>query len=221
MAIDHGSRSPCGRFWAHVGPSGCLIGPIDRCASSCGVGRLFPVPESTSHRRGVDTTLTSTFRSRVKRAAVTSLAGTILPGGVGLGVQQASATTSGSPAVLANDQDGTWTAGDISATDWETIARQAEAAGDREGAQAAREASQQKDSGQEGWWSLGKKALKALLKYGRSYVQAKFRPWRDKLYDLVDFMDTSGELAIATLLINNGIPADNAFDIARWIMMIV
>ena len=49
-------------------------------------------------------TLTSTFRSRVKRAAVTSLAGTILLGGVGLGVQQASATTSGSPAVFANDQ---------------------------------------------------------------------------------------------------------------------
>jgi len=43
----------------------------------------------------------------------------------------------------------------------------------------------------------------------------------DKLYDLVDFMDTSGELAIATLLINNGIPADIALDIARWIMMIV
>ena len=61
----------------------------------------------------------------------------------------------------------------------------------------------------------------ALLKYGRSYVQAKFRPWADKLYDLVDFMDTSGELAIATLLINNGIPADNAFDIVRWIVMIV
>ena len=51
-------------------------------------------------------TLTSTFRSRVKRAAVTSLAGTILLGGVGLGVQQASATTSGSPAVFANDQNG-------------------------------------------------------------------------------------------------------------------
>ena len=70
-------------------------------------------------------TLTSTFRSRVKRAAVTSLAGTILLGGVGLGVQQASATTSGSPAVFTNDQNGERTAGDISATNWEAIARQA------------------------------------------------------------------------------------------------
>lgn len=166
-------------------------------------------------------TPTSTFRSRVKRAAVTSLAGTILLGGVGLGVQQASATTSGSPAVLTSGQNGERTAGDISATDWEAIARQAEAAGDREGAQAAREASEQKASGQEGWWSLGKKALKALLRHGRSYLPAKFRPWADKIYDLVDFMDTSGELSIATLLINNGIPGDLALEIARWIMLII
>ena len=117
-------------------------------------------------------TLTSTFRSRVKRAAVTSLAGTILLGGVGLGVQQASATTSGSPAVFANDQNGERTAGDISATDWEAIARQAEAAGDREGAQAARKVAERggvAGNGQESVFAIAKKLAKLALKHGRIF----------------------------------------------------
>lgn len=122
-------------------------------------------------------TLTSTFRSRVKRAAVTSLAGTILLGGVGLGVQQASATTSGSPAVFTNDQNGDRNAGYISATDWETIARQAEAAGDREGAQAARKVAQRggvAGNGQESVFTIAKKLAKVALKHGRIFCQRPF-----------------------------------------------
>jgi len=117
-------------------------------------------------------TRTSTFRSRMKRAAVTSLAGTILLGGVGLGVQQASATTSGSPVVFANDQNGERTAGDISATDWEAIARQAEAAGDREGAQAARKVAERggvAGNGQESVFAIAKKLAKLALKHGRIF----------------------------------------------------
>lgn len=121
--------------------------------------------------------LTSTFRSRVKRAAVTSLAGTILLGGVGLGAQQASATTSGSPAVFTNDQNGEPTAGDISATDWEAIARQAEAAGDREGAQAARKVAERggvAGNGQESVFAIAKKLAKLALKHGRIFCQRPF-----------------------------------------------
>ena len=131
-------------------------------------------------------TLTSTFRSRVKRAAVTSLAGTILLGGVGLGVQQASATTSGSPVAFANDQNGERTAGDISATDWEAIARQAEAAGDREGAQAARKVAQRggvAGNGQESIFTIAKKLAKVALKHGRIFLPKTIRSWADKIYE--------------------------------------
>lgn len=166
-------------------------------------------------------TPTSTFRSRVKRAAVTSLAGTILLGGVGLGVQQASATTSGSPAVLTNDQNGTRTAGDISATDWEAIARQAEAAGDREGAQAARKVAQRDGvagNGQESIFTIAKKLAKVALKHGRIFLPKTIRSWADKIYGLIDSIEATTELGIATFLVQNGIPADVAIEIARWIV---
>ena len=164
-------------------------------------------------------TLTSTFRSRVKRAAVTSLAGTILLGGVGLGVQQASATTSGS--VFTNDQNGDRTAGYISATDWETIARQAEAAGDREGAQAARKVAQRggvAGNGQESVFTIAKKLAKVALKHGRIFSPKTIRSWADKIYGLIDSIDATTELGIATFLTQNGIPADVAIEIARWIV---
>jgi len=168
-------------------------------------------------------TLTSTFRSRVKRAAVTSLAGTILLGGVGLGVQQASATTSGSPVVFANenDQNGERTAGDISATDWETIARQAEAAGDQKSAQVAREIAQRDgraSNGQESLGSILRKAIKIALTYGRPFLPNPVRSWADKIYGLVDSIEATSELGIATFLTQNGIPADVAIEIARWIV---
>ena len=168
-------------------------------------------------------TLTSTFRSRVKRAAVTSLAGTILLGGVGLGVQQASATTSGSPVVFANenDQNGERTAGDISATDWEAIARQAEAAGDREGAQAARKVAQRggvAGNGQESIFTIAKKLAKVALKHGRIFLPKTIRSWADKIYGLIDSIEATTELGIATFLVQNGIPADVAIEIARWIV---
>lgn len=166
-------------------------------------------------------TLTSTFRSRVKRVAVTSLAGTILLGGVGLGVQQASATTSGSPAVFANDQNGERTAGDISATDWEAIARQAEAAGDQKSAQVAREIAQRDgraSNGQESLGSILRKAIKIALTYGRPFLPNPVRSWADKIYGLVDSIEATSELGIATFLTQNGIPADVAIEIARWIV---
>ena len=76
------------------------------------------------------------------------------------------------PVALANDQNGARLVGDISATDWEAIARQAEAAvaGDQKGAQVAREIAQRDDrasNGQESLGSILRKAIKIALMYGR------------------------------------------------------
>ena len=169
-------------------------------------------------------TLTSTFRSRVKRAAATSLAGAILLGGVGLGVQQASATTSGSPAALTNDQNGARTAGDISATDWEAIARRAEAAGDQEDAQVAREIAQRDgraSNGQESLGSILRKAIKIALTYGRPCLPNPVRSWVGKIYGLVGLSEDTTELGVATFLTQNGIPIDVAIEIARWFVTFV
>ena len=54
------------------------------------------------------------------------------------------------PVVLANDQNGARTVGDISATDREVIVRQAAVAGDQEGAQVAREIAQRDDGASNG-----------------------------------------------------------------------
>ena len=59
------------------------------------------------------------------------------------------------PVALANDQNGARTVGDINATEWEVIACQAEAAGDQEGVQVAREIAQRDDRASNGQESLG------------------------------------------------------------------
>lgn len=67
--------------------------------------------------------------------------------------------------------------GDISATDWEAIARQAEAAGDREGAQAARKVAERggvAGNGQESVFAIAKKLAKLALKHGRIFCQRPF-----------------------------------------------
>ena len=113
------------------------------------------------------------------------------------------------------------TVGDISATDWEAIARQAEAAGDREGAQAARKVAERggvAGNGQESVFAIAKKLAKVALKHGRIFLPKTIRSWADKIYGLVDSIEATSELGIATFLTQNGIPADVAIEIARWIV---
>ena len=125
------------------------------------------------------------------------------------------------PVALADDQNGERTAGDISATDWEAIARQAEAAGDREGAQAALKVAERggvAGNGQESVFTIVKKLAKLALKHGRIFLPKTIRSWADKIYGLVDSIEATSELGIATFLTQNGIPADVAIEIARWIV---
>jgi len=67
--------------------------------------------------------------------------------------------------------------------------------------------------------TIVKKLIKIALKQGRPFLPKPVRDWADKIYDLIDFLDTSTELTIATFLMHNGIPADVALDIARWIVL--
>lgn len=69
--------------------------------------------------------------------------------------------------------------------------------------------------------SIARKLIKAALKHGRQYLPAKIRPWADRLYDLIDLIDSSTELAISTFLISQGIPPDVARATAQWIMFFV
>lgn len=158
---------------------------------------------------------------RVKRIAATSIAGAILLGGLGLGVQQASATPSGVLASITTDPDGAQSAGNISASDWEAIARQAEAAGDQESAQEARKVAQQDGktgNGQESIASIARKLAKIALKHGRNFLPKIIRPWADKIYSLIDSIEATSQLGIATFLVQNGIPADVSIAVAQWIV---
>lgn len=119
------------------------------------------------------------------------------------------------PVVLADDQNGARPVGDISATEWEIIARQAEVAGD----QVAREIAQlngRASKGQESLGSILRKANKIALTYGRPCLPNPVRSWVDKIYGLVDLVADTTELGIATFLTQNGIPTDVAIEIARW-----
>ena len=85
------------------------------------------------------------------------------------------------PVVLANDQNGARTVGDISATDREVIVRQAAVAGD----QVARETAQRDgraSNGQEPLGSILRKASKIILTYGRPSLPNPVCAWADKIY---------------------------------------
>ena len=128
------------------------------------------------------------------------------------------------PVVLANDQNGARTVGDISATGWEVIACQAEAVGDQEGAQVAREIAQRDDrasNGQESLGSILRKANKIALTYGRPSLPNPVCAWADKIYGLVDSIGATTALGIATFLTQNGIPADVAIEITWWFVTFV
>ena len=64
--------------------------------------------------------------------------------------------------------------------------------------------------------SILRKSIKIALKYGRPFLPNPVRSWADKIYGLVDLIEDTTELGIATFLTQNGIPADVAIEIARW-----
>ena len=66
--------------------------------------------------------------------------------------------------------------------------------------------------------SILRKAIKIALTYGRPCLPNPVRSWVDKIYGLVDLIKDTTELGIATFLTQNGIPADVAIEIARWIV---
>ena len=128
------------------------------------------------------------------------------------------------PVALANNQNGARTVGDISATDWEAIARQAAAAGDQEGAQVAREIAQlngRASKGQESLGSILRKAIKIALTHGRPFLPKAIRSWVGKIYSLVGLSEDTTELGVATFLTQNGIPIDVTIEIARWFVTFV
>ncbi len=150
---------------------------------------------------------------RFTKATAGALAAAALFSTLGMGTQNAAAAPKKFPLT---QREGSST-NEITASQWEEIATTAEGAGDHESAQAAREAAEQ--ANQESLGSIGRKAAKALLKYGRHLLPPSVRAWADKIYEIIDTIDVTGELAIAAFLIQNGIPADLALDIARWLML--
>ena len=114
-------------------------------------------------------------------------------------------------------------AGGLNAQQWFEVARIASSRKDSDGARAATAMAEQAvgENHRLMLTSLVKNAIKAVLKHGRHLLPKKIRPWADKLHDLVDYLDESTELAIATYLTNQGIPPDVAREAARWIMTFV
>ena len=170
---------------------------------------------------------THTLRLRVTKAAAGTLAAATLFGALGMSAESAAAAPSES-TVTTSANEGF---GGLTASQWQEIAAAAEQAGDQEGAKIAREAaeiaafrqshpdSRSPQASSESPPTIAKKIAKFLLKEGRHLLPNWLKKWADKVYDLIDFMDTSGALAIATFLVNNGLPGDVALDIARWIML--
>ena len=128
------------------------------------------------------------------------------------------------PVALANDQNGARTVGDVNATEWEVIVRQAAVAGDQEGAQVARETAQRDgraSNGQESLGSILRKAIKIALTYGRPSLPNPVWSWADKIYGLVDSIEATTELDTAAFLTQNGIPAGVAIEITWWFVTFV
>lgn len=163
---------------------------------------------------------------RFTKATAGTLAAAALCSVLGMGAQSAATTPDEHPISQSKNTSHNEVFGGITASQWEEIAAAAEEAGDQESAQAAREAAAQAASGPQKPHakpavigdSIIQKIIKAALKNGGPFPPSPIREWADKLYDLVDFLDTSSELAITVVLAQNGIPHDVAVAIAKWIM---
>lgn len=108
----------------------------------------------------------------------------------------------------------------ITVEQWRAIERLALASNDIGAAKAARQADDRASGRQvqTAWGTLAKKAVEAALKYGRQYLPAKIRPYADKLYNLIDQIENTAELGIATFLTSQGIPPDVSLAAAKWIV---
>lgn len=164
---------------------------------------------------------------RVRRATSAAILGAVALSGVGIGTATASSdippvnpsnTSKISVSLLGS------TLGGLNTSQWQVIAANARAAGDAVAAQAAAQAAAQTAVRPGGTVQpqaigfLAKKAIKAALKYGKNALPKKIRPYADKLYNLIDNIENTGELRIATMLFNAGLPMDVARYTAKWIV---
>ncbi|MBD8021239.1 hypothetical protein [Brevibacterium gallinarum] len=156
-----------------------------------------------------------------------SVAAGITLGGAGLSPALAAPPAADvRPSVTDHAQPGA-EFGDITADQWQEIARAAEADGDAASAEAARDAAQiavaepaavDSDAYQaQGWGVIAKMAVKAALKYGKPFLPDYIRPIADELYELMDKIGDPTEKEFVELLIDQGVEADRARLISKWV----
>ncbi|MEJ5914011.1 hypothetical protein [Pseudokineococcus sp. 1T1Z-3] len=130
----------------------------------------------------------------------------------------ASATTGAAAPVSASAVSG---AGGLSAEQWDEVARAASAAGDQTASRSAADMAAKARgnvASPQVFPMLAKNAVKAALKYGRGALPKQIRPYADKLYNLIDSIENTGEIAIAGTLSAGGLPPDQARFAAQWIV---
>lgn len=102
---------------------------------------------------------------------------------------------------------------------WSDIARTAARQGDLEAARHAQQLAKRGSGVAPAvLGSVAKKTIKIALKYGRKHLPSSVRKYADKLYDAVDWLDTSTEAALANGLIAIGVEPSHALFIAKWMM---
>lgn len=156
-----------------------------------------------------------------------SVAAGLVLGGVGLSPAVAAPASADANPSLTGEAQPADVFGDITAEQWQEIAAAAEADGDAVSAEAARDAAQiavaepaaaDSDAYEtQGWGVIAKMAVKAALKYGKVFLPDYIQPIADQLYDLIDKMGDPTEEEFVELLIEQGIEADHARVISKWV----
>lgn len=156
-----------------------------------------------------------------------SVAAGLVLGGAGLSPAVAAPASADAGPSLTGEAQPADVFGDITAEQWQEIAATAEADGDAVSAEAARDAAQiaaaepaaaDSDAYEtQGWGVIAKMAVKAALKYGKAFLPDYIQPIADQLYDLIDKMGDPTEEEFVELLIEQGIEADHARLISKWV----
>ncbi|GAB3518280.1 hypothetical protein GCM10027402_03230 [Arthrobacter monumenti] len=116
--------------------------------------------------------------------------------------------------------------GGFTSADWSAIAKNAEKAGDRVSAQAARQAAKTGQGGSTAgggtvqpaniFTAVAKKALVAALRYGGPKLPKPMRPYAHKLANVIEDVGEFQEGALITAFQQVGIPYDVAATAAKW-----
>ncbi|WP_155838717.1 hypothetical protein [Arthrobacter castelli] len=118
------------------------------------------------------------------------------------------------------------TMGGFTSVEWNAIARNAEKAGDRVSAQAARQAAKTAQGGSTAGGgavqpaniitTLGKKALVAALRYAGPKLPKPMRPYAHKLANVIEEVSEFQEGALITAFQQVRVPYDVAATAAKW-----